>query len=303
MGGHTSRTMGGMNASVSSHAAPSARILAVPSDSSRLPPAMGEACVDRHPSVPGARCARVAGAADAVARLSSIAGAVPGDAPHEERSVEGGRASLAGDLIRIPRQADPSRLRQRDSRGRARVSFGPLHAAGVILLLLVILSASITLLIRQSLNYAAAAASSSPSMSGRATAGSEASSSATAESGSRQNSASADESPALPGSGQPSDRAGSGQDPQSAEVAGSASGRGREATENPSAAGVPPWVDLNTASASELETVRGIGPVTARKIIDYRTSVRRFSSVDQLLEVPGIGVKTLDKLRSAVGVS
>ncbi|MGV9188936.1 helix-hairpin-helix domain-containing protein [Arcanobacterium canis] len=62
-------------------------------------------------------------------------------------------------------------------------------------------------------------------------------------------------------------------------------------------------VNLNTASASDLEAVPGIGPVTASAIIEYRSSIGAFSSVDQLREVGGIGAKTLEKLRPHVRVS
>jgi competence protein ComEA len=56
-------------------------------------------------------------------------------------------------------------------------------------------------------------------------------------------------------------------------------------------------IDLNTASSADLTTIKGIGPVTAEKIVAYRSTIGRFHSVDQLLDVQGIGVKTLEKLR------
>lgn len=61
-------------------------------------------------------------------------------------------------------------------------------------------------------------------------------------------------------------------------------------------------VDLNTASQAQLESVKGIGPVTAANIIAYRASAGRFTSVDELLNVHGIGAKTLEKIRPYVGV-
>lgn len=61
-------------------------------------------------------------------------------------------------------------------------------------------------------------------------------------------------------------------------------------------------IDLNTASQAQLESVKGIGPVTAANIIAYRASAGRFTSVDELLNVQGIGAKTLEKIRPYVGV-
>ncbi|NMM99834.1 competence protein ComEA [Bifidobacterium sp. DSM 109958] len=56
-------------------------------------------------------------------------------------------------------------------------------------------------------------------------------------------------------------------------------------------------IDINTASADELDGVTGIGPAIARRIVDHRERHGRFSSVDDLLDVPGIGAKTLAKMR------
>jgi competence protein ComEA len=61
-------------------------------------------------------------------------------------------------------------------------------------------------------------------------------------------------------------------------------------------------VDLNTATAAQLEELPGIGPVLAERILDWRTAHQRFTSVDELLEVPGIGEKVLEGLRDRVRV-
>ena len=55
-------------------------------------------------------------------------------------------------------------------------------------------------------------------------------------------------------------------------------------------------VNLNSATGEQLETLPGVGPVTAQKILDWRTTHGAFSSVDELLEVDGIGEKTLADL-------
>lgn len=61
-------------------------------------------------------------------------------------------------------------------------------------------------------------------------------------------------------------------------------------------------VDLNTATQSELETVRGVGPAKARAIIDYRTRNGPFKTVDDLDKVKGFGKASVDKIRAEVTV-
>jgi competence protein ComEA len=61
-------------------------------------------------------------------------------------------------------------------------------------------------------------------------------------------------------------------------------------------------IDLNTASADELEELPGVGPATAKAIIDARTKGGRFHSVEDLLDVRGIGPAKLDAIRELVRV-
>lgn len=56
-------------------------------------------------------------------------------------------------------------------------------------------------------------------------------------------------------------------------------------------------ISINKASADDLELVPGIGPVMAENIIEYRKSVIRFQNIEDLLNVSGIGEKTLEKMR------
>jgi competence protein ComEA len=70
-----------------------------------------------------------------------------------------------------------------------------------------------------------------------------------------------------------------------------------------SAPGAPgALVNLNTASASDLEALPGIGEVIAQRIIDYRTANGPFSTVDELLDVSGIGDAILGSIRELVTV-
>ncbi len=59
-------------------------------------------------------------------------------------------------------------------------------------------------------------------------------------------------------------------------------------------------VDLNTAGLEELQTLDGIGPALAERIIEYREAHGPFQSVEGLLEVKGIGEATLEKFREDV---
>jgi competence protein ComEA len=61
-------------------------------------------------------------------------------------------------------------------------------------------------------------------------------------------------------------------------------------------------VNLNTADAAALETLPRIGPAMAQRILDWRETNGRFTSVDDLLDVPGIGTATLDGFRDLVTV-
>lgn len=70
---------------------------------------------------------------------------------------------------------------------------------------------------------------------------------------------------------------------------------------SPGAAGAPSApIQLSTATLEQLDSLPGVGPSTAQKILDYRTRHGAFSSVEELDAVPGIGPKRLDQLRDLV---
>jgi competence protein ComEA len=62
---------------------------------------------------------------------------------------------------------------------------------------------------------------------------------------------------------------------------------------------LPVWaaVDVNSATQSELEAVKGIGPAKAKAIIEYREKHGPYQSVDDLVAVKGLGKASVDKLR------
>lgn len=69
------------------------------------------------------------------------------------------------------------------------------------------------------------------------------------------------------------------------------------------AGGVDGPVDLNRATAAQLDALPGIGPVTAAAILEWRTRNGRFSRVEQLREIDGIGERRFGQLRGLVTVS
>lgn len=61
-------------------------------------------------------------------------------------------------------------------------------------------------------------------------------------------------------------------------------------------------INLNTATLTQLQTLKGVGPKTAERIIAQRKRVGSFKSLEDLLQIKGIGPKTLNKFRGIVYV-
>lgn len=214
-----------------------------------------------------------------------------------------GRVRLAGLAGVQPTDClDEGELTSRFRRDRPRLTVKPVHALIVVLLLCCALSASLTLLVRQSLHYAAyreqetsmqhQTQSSDPAQEGASGEEPSEDGASASDDGESHDVASDDLSDDL--SGESSDA--SSDDAQPPEPS------------NPDAGGAAPGIDeqgridLNTASLEQLDTITGVGPAIAQRILDYRSQVGRFSSVDQLLEVSGIGPKTLERMRDQVVV-
>ena len=61
-------------------------------------------------------------------------------------------------------------------------------------------------------------------------------------------------------------------------------------------------IDLNSATLDELETLPGIGPTKAKAIVDYRKQIGGFKSIEQVMDVAGIGAATYEGIRDLVYV-
>jgi competence protein ComEA len=85
-------------------------------------------------------------------------------------------------------------------------------------------------------------------------------------------------------------------------VAPAAAAGAAEAGSAVGAAGGGGPVDLNSATAEQLDTLDGVGPATAQKILEFRLQHGGFSSIDDLAQIPGIGPKRLEALRAQVTV-
>lgn len=217
-------------------------------------------------------------------------------------------AALAG-----VRSTDTVHEEHRLRRDRPRLAVRPIHMFGAILLLATLLCASLTMLLQQAMRYERALfaaqtsdlsdaldSSDSPDVAdGMDDTGTGASNdgadktrddarndtdTAASDDGTDDRTADADESSA-------SEHASGGDATDSGVTDGTG---GTDVTDS--------RIDLNTATSAQLQTVKGIGPVTAERILAHRDRIGRFTSVDQLLDVKGIGTKTLAKIQDAVTV-
>lgn len=61
-------------------------------------------------------------------------------------------------------------------------------------------------------------------------------------------------------------------------------------------------VNINSANSAQLQTLYGVGPMKAQEILKYRKAHGGFKTVDELVNVKGIGPKTMIKLRPQVSI-
>jgi competence protein ComEA len=62
-------------------------------------------------------------------------------------------------------------------------------------------------------------------------------------------------------------------------------------------------ININTADEKAIDSLPGIGPVMAKRIVDYRSENGRFSNIEELKEVPGISEKKFEKLKKYISVN
>ena len=62
-------------------------------------------------------------------------------------------------------------------------------------------------------------------------------------------------------------------------------------------------ININTASQAQLETLKGIGPALAQRIIEYRESVGQFKSIEDITKVRGIGAMVFEDIRDTITVN
>jgi len=61
-------------------------------------------------------------------------------------------------------------------------------------------------------------------------------------------------------------------------------------------------LDINRATLAQLDTLPGIGPVTAQRIIDYRNKVGRINALDELKKISGLGGAKFEEIKSLLRV-
>ena len=61
-------------------------------------------------------------------------------------------------------------------------------------------------------------------------------------------------------------------------------------------------VNLNSATSEQLQSIPGIGPATAKSIIEYRAKVGKFNKIEEIINVKGVGEKKFQKIKDRLAV-
>ncbi len=163
-------------------------------------------------------------------------------------------------------------IERRLQRNKPRLRFTQGHALAAVLLLVAVTCASLTLLVQQSANYAAI----------------------------NQSQAIGESASAI--EARVDTPTGETQSETQTDTQSEINEQNQTQEEQSQLAPADSRINLNTATSEQLQTIKGIGPSIAGKILDYRKQIGQFTSVDQLLDVSGIGSKTLEKIRPEVTV-
>lgn len=89
---------------------------------------------------------------------------------------------------------------------------------------------------------------------------------------------------------------------EAGQVAGTTSPPASSASKSTAAPQVTGIINLNAATLAELDSLSGIGPVYAQRIIDYRDAHGGFKSIDEVKNVKGIGDKTFEKFKNQITI-
>lgn len=210
-----------------------------------------------------------------------------------EPKTAGRQTDLAGLIGVRSGDGDAHRRSEASSNARTlpRLTFKPVHAIAVILVLISVLCASLTMLVQQSINYAKQSPSQSVEVLGAR--GGSAAPSPGKTKGERKSARNGNSGP----HGDSKDSSRTHESSETQPPSGTSKDAGSSSTSTD-----PGLVNINTADVTQLQTITGVGPVMAQRIVDYRAANGDFTSVDGLLAVSGIGPKTLEKMRAQVTV-
>lgn len=194
----------------------------------------------------------------------------------------------------------------RNIKSSPRFHMKPVHTLAIMFVLVVALCASLTMLISQSLTYQRVQNSKSESLQKIEDNAdySKRSFDDLEDSNSKKNNKNGESDYGIESS-ESDESSESGESSESSENGrNSQSGKSRKSRKSKSASNKSDTfrININTATVDQLQSLKGIGPKTAARIIAHRKRVGGFNSLEDLLQIKGIGPKTLNKFRGNVEV-